>query len=330
MDCDKALFQNTIQLREKLLDIKDALIREKKVAAKLRKEYNVLFEKAKSIEASLNTAEKELDIFQWKKQQKLNDLYVVVPLKLHQVEYFFNGEIPRDFSQALVFTNQSLEYLQKRIVDLHHEKIMQREIYKKAQKQYKQLVRDKKEMEITIQRLEEKCSQLMMLKFGRVVDFEAVQARSVNIRLEELELQIMEKEYEHSQEIKECAKRILDLEQKLMMLTKENTRKARQLNQFCLEKQQLETKLDSLKDDWGVEFQGPRTADMKEKARMESQLKRLAHDEAILREEINFLSRKDGHLFEQLSLLTRNNQFLQPSSPQDLEAPDQIFPVLKP
>lgn len=80
----------------------------------------------------------------------------------------------------------------------------------------------------------------------------------------------------------------------------------------------------------GVEFQGPRTADMKEKARMESQLKRLAHDEAILREEINFLSRKDGHLIEQLSLLTRNNQFLQPSSPQDLEAPDQIFPVLKP
>lgn len=52
--------------------------------------------------------------------------------------------------------------------------------------------------------LEEKCTQLMMLKFGRVVDFEAVQARSVNIRVEELELQIIEKEYEHSQEIKEC------------------------------------------------------------------------------------------------------------------------------
>lgn len=80
----------------------------------------------------------------------------------------------------------------------------------------------------------------------------------------------------------------------------------------------------------GVEFQGPRTADIKEKARMESQLKCLAHDKAILREEINLLSRKDGHLIEELSLLTRNNQFLQPSSPQDLEAPDEIFPVLKP
>ncbi|XP_021254569.1 cilia- and flagella-associated protein 44 isoform X3 [Numida meleagris] len=329
-NCDKALFQNTIQLREKRLDIKEALIREKKVAAKLRKEYNVLFEKAKSVESSLNTAEKELDIFQWNKQQKLNDLYVVVPLKLHQVEYFFNGEIPRDFSQALVFTNQSLDYLQRRIVDLHHEKVTQREIYKEAQQQYKQLVRDKKEMEITIQRLEEKCSQLMMMKFGRVVDFEAVRARSVNIRVEELELQIIEKEYEHSQEIKEYAKRILDLQQKLMMLTKENTMKVRQLNQFCLEKQQLETKLDSLKDDLGVEFQGSRTADIKEKARMESQLKHLAHDGAILREEINLLSRKDGHLIEQLSLLTKNSRFLQPSSPQDLETPDETFPVLTP
>lgn len=51
--------------------------------------------------------------------------------------------------------------------------------------------------------LEEKCNHLMMKKFGRLVDFEAVQAHSVNIRLEELEVQIMEKEYMHSQELQE-------------------------------------------------------------------------------------------------------------------------------
>lgn len=68
------------------------------------------------------------------------------------MEYLVNGKMPSDFSQALVFTNQSLEYLQKRIVDLSNEKIMQRERYKKAQKQYKQLVQDKKVMEIKIQR----------------------------------------------------------------------------------------------------------------------------------------------------------------------------------
>ncbi|NWZ32929.1 CFA44 protein, partial [Asarcornis scutulata] len=331
-NCDKALFQNTIQLREKWLDIEESLTKEKRVAANLRKKYNVLVKMAKAVEASLNTAERELDTFQWEKQQKLNELYAVVPLKLHQVEYFVNGEIPSDLSQALVFTNQSLEYLQKRIVDLRNEKIMQREMYKKAQQQYKQLIQDKKEMEINIRQLEEECNRIMMLKFGRMVDFEAVQARSVNICLEELEVEIMQKEYEHSQELKEWEKRTFDLQQKLMMLTKENTRKLQQLNRFCLEKQQLETMLDSLNDDLGAEFQGPRSMDIKEKARMESLLKHGAHDITLLREEINLLRRKDGCVREQFSLLARKDGcfFLQPSSPQDFETLSEPFPVLTP
>ncbi|KAM6381907.1 LOW QUALITY PROTEIN: cilia- and flagella-associated protein 44 [Alca torda] len=331
-NCNEALFQNTIQLRQKRLDIEKALTEEKKHAANLRKKYNALAKKAKVAETSLNTAERELETFQWEKQQKFNELYVVVPLKLHQVKYLVNGEMPSDFSQALVFTNQTLEYLQKRIVDLRNEKIMRREIYKAAQEQHKQLVQDKKEMEIEIRRLEEKCNHLMMKKFGRLVDFEAVQARSVNIRMEELKVRIMEKEYEHSQELKEWEQRILDLRQQLMKLTKENTSKLQQLNRFCLEKQQLETKLASLKNDLGADFQGPRTTDIKEKARLESRLKRMAHDTALLREEINLLSRKDGCLREELALLRRKDEclFLQPSSPQDSETPTESFPVLTP
>ncbi|XP_009865400.1 PREDICTED: WD repeat-containing protein 52, partial [Apaloderma vittatum] len=234
---------------EKWLDIEKALTKEKKAAAHLRKKCNALAKKAKVVETSLDTADQELETFQWEKQQRMNELYVVVPLKLHQVEYLVNGEMPSDFSHALVFTNQSLEYLQKRIVDLRNEKIAQREIYKKAQKQHKQLVQDKKEMEIKIRRLEETCNDLMMKKFGRLVDFEAVQARSVNIHVEKLKVQIMEKEYEHSQELEEWEKRISDLQQQLMKLTKENTSKMQQLNQFYLEKEQLETKLASLKND---------------------------------------------------------------------------------
>lgn len=63
-----------------------------------------------------------------------------------------DGDMPRDFSRTLVFTNQSLQYLQKRIVDLRNEKIMQREIHKKAREQHKQLLQDRKEMEMEIQR----------------------------------------------------------------------------------------------------------------------------------------------------------------------------------
>ncbi|XP_014812720.1 PREDICTED: cilia- and flagella-associated protein 44 [Calidris pugnax] len=331
-DCSEALFQNTIQLRQKLLDIEKALTEEKKAAADLKKKYNALVKKVKAVEISLNTTEKELETFQWEKQQRLNELYVVVPLKLHQVEYLVNGEMPSDFSQALVFTNQTLKYLQRRIVDLRNEKIMQREIYKVAQEQHKQLVQDKKEMEIEIRRLEEKCHHLMMKKFGRLVDFEAVQAHSVNIHVEELKVQIMQKEYEQSLELKEWEDRILDRRQQLVKLMKENTSKLQQLNQFCLEKQQLETKLASLKNDLGAEFQATRTTAIKEKARLESRLKQMAHDTALLREEINLLSRKDGYLREELALLRRKDEclFPQPSSPQDSETPTESFPVLTP
>lgn len=63
-----------------------------------------------------------------------------------------NGELPTDLSQTLVFTNQSLEYLQQRIMVLQHEKLDQRELYKQARQQHKELIRDRREIEIRIQR----------------------------------------------------------------------------------------------------------------------------------------------------------------------------------
>nr|XP_026648670.1 cilia- and flagella-associated protein 44 isoform X3 [Zonotrichia albicollis] len=149
--CSEDLFLNTIQLRQQRIGIEKALQEEKKAAADLKKEYNALAIKAKEIETSLDRKNRELEAFQWEKLHKLNELDVVVPLRLHQVQCLDDGEMPRDFSQTLVFTNQSLQYLKKRIVDLRNEKIMQREIHKKAKEQHKQLIQDKKEMEMEIQ-----------------------------------------------------------------------------------------------------------------------------------------------------------------------------------
>uniref|UniRef100_A0A8C9N4B7 DUF4201 domain-containing protein n=1 Tax=Serinus canaria TaxID=9135 RepID=A0A8C9N4B7_SERCA len=239
--CSEDLFLNTVQLRQQRIGIEKALEEEKKVAAVLKKEYNALAIKAKEIETSLDTTNRELDAFQWEKLHKLNKLDVVVPLRLHQVQCLVDGELPHDFSQTLVFTNQSLQYLQKRIVDLRNEKVMQREIHKKAKEQHKQLLQDKKEMEMEIQELEERCNNLMMEKFGRLVDFEAVQVHSVNIPMEQMKVRIMEKEYEHFMELKEWEERIVVLQHQLTKLTRENTSKLHQLNRFCREKHQLET-----------------------------------------------------------------------------------------
>ncbi|NXA93872.1 CFA44 protein, partial [Melanocharis versteri] len=285
--CSEDLFLNTIQLRQQRIGIEKALAEEKKVAADLKKEHNALAIKAKEVETSLDTTNRELEAFQWEKLQRLNELYVVVPLRLHQVQCLVDGEMPRDFSQALVFTNQSLQYLQKRIVDLRNEKIMQRELHKRAREQHRQLLQDKKEMEMEIQRLEERCNHLMMEKFGRLVDFEAVQAHSVNIPMEQMKVRIMEKEYEHFVELREWEERIVVLQHQLTKLTRENTSKLHQLNKFCHEKHQLETELESLTTGQGGEFQGTLASDIKETARLESRLVHRSRALASLREEIN-------------------------------------------
>ncbi|NXB19850.1 CFA44 protein, partial [Rhagologus leucostigma] len=285
--CSEDLFLNTIQLQQQRIGIEKALEEEKKVAAELKKEYNALAKKEKEVETTLDMTNRELEAFQWEKLRKLNELYVVVPLRLHQVQCLVDGEMPRDFSQTLVFTNQSLQYLQKRIVDLRNEKIMQREIHRKAREQHKQLLQDKKEMEAEIQRLEKRCNHLMMEKFGRLVDFEAVQAHSVNIPMEKMKVRIMEKEYEHFVELREWEKRIVVLQHQLTKLTRENTSKLHQLNRFCHEKHQLETELESLTTDLGADFQDSETTDMKARARLESRLIHMTRDVVFLREEIN-------------------------------------------
>ncbi|XP_015497348.1 cilia- and flagella-associated protein 44 isoform X1 [Parus major] len=312
--CSEDLFLNTIQLRQQRIGIEKALEEEKKVAADLKKEYNALALKAKEVDTSLDTANRELEAFQWEKLHRLNELYVVVPLRLHQVQCLVDGEMPRDFSHTLVFTNESLQYLKKRIVDLRNEKIMQRETHKKAKEQHKQLLQDKKEMEMEIQQLEERCNLLMMEKFGRLVDFEAVQAHSVNIPMEQMKVRIMEKEYEHFVELKEWEERIVVLQHQLAKLTRENTSKLHQMNRFCHEKHQLETELESLTTGQGGEFESTQNADIKETARLESQLTQITCEVAFLRQAI---SQNRLDLKELASLRRKGGPLL----PQDSETP---------
>ncbi len=63
---------------------------------------------------------------QLEKQRKLNELDVVVTLKLHQILYTANGSLPSDLSQCLVFEATNEQQLVQRISELEHEKALQK------------------------------------------------------------------------------------------------------------------------------------------------------------------------------------------------------------
>ena len=69
-------------------------------------------------------------MLQREKQQKLNELDVVVVLRLHQIQYMLNSALPQDLSQCLVFNSPGLVRLQHRIKELEKEKAEQKRLYR--------------------------------------------------------------------------------------------------------------------------------------------------------------------------------------------------------
>ncbi|XP_034514454.1 cilia- and flagella-associated protein 44 isoform X2 [Ailuropoda melanoleuca] len=293
-NCDVGLFELALQLREKRLDIEEALVEEKKIIDNLKKEHDTLSKKVKVVATNLNVAEEALEAYQREKQQRLNELLVVIPLKLHQVEHVVFGEIPNDLSGTLVFSNHSLGRLQERIVQLHEENSKQQKLNKECRERRKQLIREKREMAKTISKMEETVHQLMVSKFGRVIDLEALQTLSVNTTLEELKIKKLRKELMNAKEMKMWEEKIAQVRWELMMKTKEHTRKLHQMNDLCIEKKKLDSRLNTLQNQQGNAFQGPRKADIVAREKVTELIQLQAERILALKEEIALLRKKGG------------------------------------
>ncbi|XP_007516403.1 cilia- and flagella-associated protein 44 [Erinaceus europaeus] len=293
-NCDVGLFELAIYLREKRLDIEEALVEEKKIIDNLKKEYDALSKKVKVVANNLNAAEEALEAYQREKQQRLNELLVVIPLKLHQLEYMVFGEIPNDLSGTLVFSNRSLSRLQERIVQLQNENSQQQKLNKECRERRKQLIREKREMAKNIHKMEETVRQLMISKFGRVIDLEALQTLSVNTTLEELKIKKLRKEISNAREMKIWEEKIAQVRWEVMMKTKEHTKKLHQMNDLCIEKKKLDSRLNTLQNQQGNAFQGPRKADIVARERITELIQVQAERILSLKAEIALLRKKGG------------------------------------
>ncbi|XP_038202030.1 cilia- and flagella-associated protein 44 [Arvicola amphibius] len=305
-NCDPNLFELALQLREKRLDIEEALVEEKKIVDNLKKEYDTYSKKVKVVATNLNAAEEALEAYQREKQQRLNELLVVIPLKLHQIEYVVFGEVPTDLSGTLVFSNHSLGRLQERIIQLQEENAKQQKLNRECRERRKMLIREKREMAKTIHKMEETVRDLMISKFGRVIDLEALQTLSVNTTLEELKIKKLRKELANAKELRMWEEKIAQLRWELMMKTKEHTRKLHQMNDLCIEKKKLDSRLNTLQNQQGNAFQGPRKADTVARQKITELVQTQAEKILALKEEIALLRKKGGLILPPITSTQEN------------------------
>ncbi|XP_064651335.1 cilia- and flagella-associated protein 44-like isoform X2 [Lineus longissimus] len=294
--CEQSLYDNTCQLREKRLDIEEALSEEKKINEALKKELESLQKRAKVIDSNLRTAEGDLEAFQLEKQQKLNELDVVVTLKLHQIQHIINGVLPQDLTTCLVFEAPGVVHLQRRIKELEHEKNLQKKQQKEAKKKHVQLIKDRKLFEKRIGEMEEQCNQMMLLKFGRIVDLEKLETVTVNRQLEELKEKLRQSETECAAEMVLWEEKIERRKDRITDLIRENTNRLEQLNMLLGEKKDYEGELDSRQKNLGTEFSGSRKADIHERQRLIQLVQLQAQEIEALKDEITLLSHKGGHI----------------------------------
>ncbi|XP_051991128.1 cilia- and flagella-associated protein 44 [Xyrauchen texanus] len=295
-NCDPELFENTLRLRENRLDVEEQLLEEMKINDSLKKDCDALAKKEKIVQINRKAAEGDLELINREKQQRLNEVDVVVPLRLHQIEYVNNGLLPGKLNSALVLNTHDLERLQKRIKELQQEKNEQRELYKHARQQHVQLRHDLKDMEARIKESEVRCEQVMMMKFGKLVELEVLQTLSGNRKLEEMRQEIREQEGKYTQELKHWEAKLIEARETLTEVTRQNTERLRKMNSLLSQKKTLEDQLNSGQMKTVTQFHGHQLAEKQELQSLQQLIEAQAQDIEALNLEIHALSRKDGHI----------------------------------
>lgn len=296
-NCDPALFENTLQCRERRLDLEEQLLEEKKSAEALKKDCETLAKKKKMVMSSRKSVEDDLELMHREKQQKMNELDVVVPLRLHQIEILAHAAVTSDLSAVLVLDQKELRRLQEQIQELQQKKSQQNELFCQARQQHTRLLLEHRDMDATIQVLKKQYNDMMMMKFGRLVDLQALQTLSGNRVLEELKQEKLLKEAVYANKIHQWDLKVLEAREALMNTTRSNTERLVSMNRLLNQKKELEHKLGVRQKKMGKQFEDSRRhGDQEDIQQLQELVKAQSQQAEALRSEIELLSRKGGHI----------------------------------
>nr|XP_019967523.1 PREDICTED: cilia- and flagella-associated protein 44-like [Paralichthys olivaceus] len=294
--CDPQLFEYTLQLRERRLNLEEMLVEEKKCVEALKDECDALIKKEKMVKSSFRAVDDDLELVNREKQQKMNELDVVVPLRLHQIKFVVDGSVPLDLTEALVVDRAELTRLKERIKQLQVEKTQQRELKVKARQHHTRLRHECKDMKARVQELEKECDKLMMMKFGRLVDLEALQILSGNRKLEVLKQEKLSQEAAFNKEIKQWDAKVRKAYEALMEVTRQNTELLLRKSKLLEETMEIELKIEARQKKIAVRQhqEDKRRENLKDIVRLKSLVKKQSSQINAIKSEIEALSHKGG------------------------------------
>lgn len=294
--CDQSLYEKVCDLREKRLDQEEIDVELKKQLETFNKEKESLKKKQNLINQSVKAINEEIISFQKEKQAKLNEIVLVVTLKMHQIEYLVESKLPLDLSEALVFPKTSLKRLEERVGELIEEKAQLKQEQKELRKQHKQMLRDNKVKEGRINELQSKARDIQLLKFGQLIDLDLLDKMGVNKTTEDLKENLMRQEKQFIQDLAQWNKKIESAKRDLADLTQENTNFLNKLAELTSSQRQIDLKLTRTQNELFTNPAAQRKKEIAARDHLIEVINSQAQQIDALKQEINLLRHKSGKL----------------------------------
>ncbi|KAL1522827.1 hypothetical protein AB1Y20_017796 [Prymnesium parvum] len=294
--CDPALYEKVCELREKRLEQEDVYTEFQKGVEQLKKENDTLIKKEKVIDKALKDTEADIQAFQTDKQRKLNELHVVVTLQMSQVRHITeSGKLPSDLATSLVFPSAELSRLSGRIKELKHEKADLRTRQKALRTERNVLQRDQAAKEDKLRELDARARDVQMLKFGQVINLEAIESVGVNKGAEELKDRIKSLEIAQDQALQSMQAKLKQAKQELKRATEKSSESLNTVATLFEQQHHLENALNN-KQQQKIATKEPHV-ERKERNSLVQLVKIQAKEIEALKLEINTLRRKGGHVY---------------------------------
>ncbi|XP_070154334.1 cilia- and flagella-associated protein 44 isoform X2 [Polyergus mexicanus] len=165
--CDKKLYDLAFSMREKRYSCEHQIKDAQQTVEIFHKEIQIQTKKLKLIESSLKKNEEDLNMFMLEKQKKLNNVDVTVIMKLHQLQYFEEYEIPLKLHDCVLFDKNRLAKLYARIQELHEETLELHVKHKRARMHLQRIKVDCNHMRVNNNNLKNEIKLKIINKFGQ-------------------------------------------------------------------------------------------------------------------------------------------------------------------
>eukprot|EP00921_Rhytidocystis_pertsovi_P010831 GHVQ01017457.1.p1 GENE.GHVQ01017457.1~~GHVQ01017457.1.p1 ORF type:complete len:1935 (-),score=293.33 GHVQ01017457.1:484-6288(-) len=346
LGCEIGIYESVLELRYKRLDLEGALQDIQRDVEELKKTYTKLVSQEKQIASEHQLAEEEIRAFQKQKQNQLNQVQVILPLKLSQFQCMQPSShatigdansntssllstsavshgaaagggvapwtLPSALTEHVVCTTRILHRLSRRNVDLQAERAYVRRHYRQLQHHFRNAQKHKSFMIGRIETLRQKYESVQLLRFGQLVDLDVLDTTTASKASQALHAKLSEIEATELQKATAWRSRIEDCRSEMLRLTHKNTNLMAQivdlgLNQLTLY-DSLRAKLNN------VTVNDPTPSQQIKETELQGIRDLITNQErqiSALKLEINMFRQKGGHIY---TAVTANRMLQQPGT----------------